>query len=102
MLTLISYDLCPYVQRAAIALAEKGVPFERRTVDLANRPEWFKSLSPLGKVPLLQVVERAHMIVGRAPSASRRTSISSTVRRRLVMSRSRDWTSNSFSTSALQ
>ena len=55
MLTLISYDLCPYVQRAAIALAEKGVPFERRTVDLANRPEWFKSLSPLGKVPLLQV-----------------------------------------------
>lgn len=55
MLTLVSFDLCPYVQRAAIALAEKGVPFERRTVDLANRPDWFKSLSPLGKVPLLQV-----------------------------------------------
>ncbi len=55
MLTLVSFDLCPYVQRAAIALAEKGVPFERRTVDLANRPGWFKALSPLGKVPLLQV-----------------------------------------------
>jgi glutathione S-transferase len=55
MLTLVSFDLCPYVQRAAIALAEKGVPFERRTVDLANRPAWFKALSPLGKVPLLQV-----------------------------------------------
>jgi len=55
MLTLVSFDLCPYVQRAAIALAEKGVPFDRRTVDLANRPDWFKSLSPLGKVPLLQV-----------------------------------------------
>lgn len=55
MLTLVSFDLCPYVQRAAIALAEKGVPFERRTVDLANRPDWFRSLSPLGKVPLLQV-----------------------------------------------
>ena len=55
MLTLVSFDLCPYVQRAAIALAEKGVAFERRTVDLANRPDWFKSLSPLGKVPLLQV-----------------------------------------------
>ena len=54
-LTLVSFDLCPYVQRAAIALAEKGVPFERRTVDLANRPEWFTAISPLGKVPLLQV-----------------------------------------------
>ena len=54
-LTLVSFDLCPYVQRAAIALAEKGVPFERRTVDLANRPYWFKAISPLGKVPLLQV-----------------------------------------------
>ena len=55
MLTLVSFDLCPYVQRAAIVLAEKGVPFERRTVDLANRPDWFKALSPLGKVPLLLV-----------------------------------------------
>ena len=57
LLTLVSFDLCPYVQRAAIALAEKGVPFERRTVDLANRPDWFKAISPLGKVPLLQVGE---------------------------------------------
>lgn len=55
MLTLVSFDLCPYVQRAAIALAEKGVPFERRTVDLADKPDWFKAMSPLGKVPLLQV-----------------------------------------------
>lgn len=55
MLTLVSFDLCPYVQRAAIALAEKGVPFERRDVDLANKPEWFEAISPLGKVPLLQV-----------------------------------------------
>lgn len=54
-LSLVSFDLCPYVQRAAIALAEKGVPFERRTVDLADRSDWFKAISPLGKVPLLQV-----------------------------------------------
>lgn len=55
MLTLVSFDLCPYVQRAAIALTEKGVPFERRDVDLADKPGWFKAISPLGKVPLLQV-----------------------------------------------
>jgi glutathione S-transferase len=54
-LTLISHDLCPYVQRAAIALAEKGVAFERINVDLANKPDWFLAISPLGKVPLLKV-----------------------------------------------
>ncbi len=55
--TLISHALCPYVQRAAIVLAEKGVPFERREVDLANKPDWFLRVSPLGKTPVLLVGE---------------------------------------------
>lgn len=54
-LRLISFPLCPYVQRAAIALAEKGVDFERVDIDLANKPDWFLKLSPLGKVPVLVV-----------------------------------------------
>lgn len=58
-LTLVSHHLCPYVQRAAIALAEKGVPYERVYVDLANKPDWFKALSPLGKTPVLRVGETA-------------------------------------------
>ena len=53
--TLVSHHLCPYVQRAAIALAERDVPFRRETVDLANKPDWFKAISPTGKVPLLIV-----------------------------------------------
>lgn len=53
--TLVSHPLCPYVQRAAIAMTEKGVPFERRYVDLADKPAWFVAVSPLGKVPLLVV-----------------------------------------------
>lgn len=56
-LTLISHLLCPYVQRAAIVLAEKNVPFERRDVNLANKPDWFVRLSPLGKTPVLLVDE---------------------------------------------
>jgi glutathione S-transferase len=58
-LTLVSHHLCPYVQRAAIALAEKGVAYERTYVDLANKPDWFKALSPLGKTPVLKVGETA-------------------------------------------
>ena len=54
-LKLISHKLCPYVQRAVIGLKEKGVPFERVDIDLANKPNWFLKLSPLGKVPVLVV-----------------------------------------------
>ena len=52
-LHLISHHLCPYVQRAVIALSEKGVAFERTNIDLANKPDWFLAVSPLGKTPVL-------------------------------------------------
>lgn len=54
-LILASHHLCPYVQRAAIALTEKGVPFERRDVDFSDKPDWFLEVSPLGKTPVLIV-----------------------------------------------
>lgn len=58
-LILISHALCPYVQRAAIVLAEKGIAFERRDIDLANKPGWFLAVSPLGKTPVLLVDDEA-------------------------------------------
>ena len=54
-LTLISHALCPYVQRAAIALNEKNIPFERIDIDLRKKPTWFLAMSPLGKTPVLNV-----------------------------------------------
>lgn len=54
-IVLVSHHLCPYVQRAVIALTEKGVPFERRDIDLSRKPDWFTALSPLGKTPVLIV-----------------------------------------------
>jgi glutathione S-transferase len=58
-LKLISHKLCPYVQRAVIALTEKSVAFERIDIDLANKPDWFLKVSPLGKTPVLLVGDRA-------------------------------------------
>ena len=58
-LKLISHKLCPYVQRAVIALTEKGVPFERIDIDLSNKPDWFLKVSPLGKTPVLLVGDHA-------------------------------------------
>src|SRR5580692_193317 len=54
-LELVSHTLCPYVHRAAAMMHEKGVPFERRHIDLKAKPDWFLALSPRGKVPVLRV-----------------------------------------------
>lgn len=56
-LVLVSHALCPYVQRVAIVLHEKGVPFERRDIDLAHKPDWFLRVSPTGKTPAMLVGE---------------------------------------------
>lgn len=56
-LELVSHVLCPYVQRVAISLQEKALPFKRIYIDLDKKPEWFRTLSPLGKVPLLKTAQ---------------------------------------------
>ena len=45
---LISFKTCPFVQRAVITL-------DITYVDLADPPDWFVQLSPLQKVPVLEV-----------------------------------------------
>lgn len=54
-LELVSHHLCPYVQRAVILLLEKDISHQTTYIDLANKPDWFRQISPLGKVPLLKV-----------------------------------------------
>ncbi|MDY6980434.1 MAG: glutathione S-transferase family protein [Pseudomonadota bacterium] len=54
-LKLISFALCPYVQRSVITLLEKEVPYEIEYIDLDNPPAWFYDVSPLEKVPVLMV-----------------------------------------------
>lgn len=51
---LYSFEGCPYAQRTRMALLEKGVEFELHEIDLFNRPEWFREISPYGKVPALR------------------------------------------------
>jgi glutathione S-transferase len=52
---LVSFKTCPWVQRAAIVLREKGVEFEFRHITPDNRPDWFLAISPHKKVPVLRV-----------------------------------------------
>jgi glutathione S-transferase len=54
-LKLVSFDICPYVERSRIVLLEKGVPHDVEYIDLANKPAWFLAVSPMGRVPVLLV-----------------------------------------------
>lgn len=51
---LISFKLCPFVQRSVIILLEKDIDFEINYIDLQNPPDWFLKISPFGKVPILR------------------------------------------------
>ncbi len=52
---LISYKLCPYVHKAAIALRVKDIPYDIQYINLSRPPQWFQDISPMGRVPLLLV-----------------------------------------------
>ena len=55
---LCSFKTCPWVQRAAIVLREKQVPYEITYIDRNNRPDWFLAVSPHAKVPVLLIDEK--------------------------------------------
>jgi len=54
-LHLISFKTCPFVQRAVITLNQKNVEHDITFIDLADPPDWFLEISPLGKVPVLKI-----------------------------------------------
>ena len=54
-LELVSFKLCPFVQRSVITLLHKQAPYRVRYLDLAAPPLWFLELSPAKKVPILVV-----------------------------------------------
>ncbi|CAD8089779.1 unnamed protein product [Paramecium primaurelia] len=56
-LTLVSFNICPYVLRVVAALNHLKIPYEIKYIDLENKPDWFVKASPLEKVPILFVGE---------------------------------------------
>jgi glutathione S-transferase len=54
-LELVSFKVCPFVQRSVIALNEKGIEYTLTHINPHEPPDWFKAISPLGKVPVLLV-----------------------------------------------
>ncbi|MCK4709498.1 MAG: glutathione S-transferase family protein [Gammaproteobacteria bacterium] len=56
---LISFKLCPFVQKATLTLLHKGIDYDIEYIDLENPPLWFTKISPPGKVPVLKIDDQA-------------------------------------------
>lgn len=53
MIKIISFKICPFVQRVTAALEAKKIPYEIEYISLSDKPQWFLDISPNGQVPLL-------------------------------------------------
>lgn len=45
---------CPFSQRVLLTLEEKGIPYDAKYIDTANKPDWFLEINPEGKVPVIK------------------------------------------------
>jgi len=53
MIKIVSFKICPFVQRVVADLEAKEIPYEVEYISLSDKPEWFLEISPNGQVPVL-------------------------------------------------
>ncbi|WP_238705033.1 glutathione S-transferase family protein [Parasedimentitalea marina] len=53
MIKIISFKICPFVQRVTALLEAKHLPYEIEYINLSDKPQWFMDISPTGQVPML-------------------------------------------------
>ena len=53
MIKVVSFRICPFVQRVTALLEAKGIEYEVDYISLSDKPKWFLDISPNGQVPVL-------------------------------------------------
>ena len=53
MIRIISFKICPFVQRVNALLEAKRIPYQIDYISLSDKPDWFLDQSPTGQVPVL-------------------------------------------------
>ncbi|RYV00552.1 glutathione S-transferase [Shewanella sp. OPT22] len=53
MIKIISFKICPFVQRVTAALEAKNIAYEIEFISLKDKPKWFIDVSPNGQVPVM-------------------------------------------------
>lgn len=50
---VVSFKVCPFVQRVTALLELKNADYDIDYIDLSEKPQWFLDVSPHGQVPIL-------------------------------------------------
>lgn len=58
---IISFKLCPFVQRVTALLEAKAIEYDVEYISLRDKPKWFQDLSPNGQVPVL-ITDSGHTL----------------------------------------
>jgi glutathione S-transferase len=53
MIKIVSFKICPFVQRVTGLLEAKDIPYKVEFISLRAKPQWFLDISPNGQVPVL-------------------------------------------------
>lgn len=53
-LVIYGASLSPFVRKTRVFLAEKGLDYKLEQISPFQPPEWFKDISPLGRIPVLK------------------------------------------------
>ena len=53
MIKIVSFKICPFVQRVTAMLEARKIPYQVDYISLADKPQWFLDISPTGQVPVL-------------------------------------------------
>ena len=53
MIKVVSFKICPFVQRVTAILEAKSIPYEIEFISLKDKPHWFLDISPNAQVPLV-------------------------------------------------
>lgn len=57
MIKVISFTICPFVQRVTARLEAQNLPYQVEYISLRNKPQWFLDISPNGQVPVMVTEE---------------------------------------------
>lgn len=61
MIKVVSFKICPFVQRVTALLEAKQIPYALEFIQLSDKPDWFLEISPTGQVPVL-ITERGEVL----------------------------------------
>lgn len=53
MIKIVSFKICPFVQRVTALLEAKQIAYQVEYISLKDKPQWFLDISPNAQVPLL-------------------------------------------------